>query len=127
MERSHTIFGRALLHLAEFARTEARRAIGLAGKALGPFRRVASRPLAMLRARWPFRRRILVALITGTKGKTTTTWMLAHILGQAGHIVGCASTDGIVIGGKTVRKGDSAGYGQAKCVLRDPAVTAAVL
>ena len=127
MERSHTKFGRALLHLAEVARTEARRAIGRASKALGRLRRVASRPLPTLRASWPFRRRILVALITGTKGKTTTTWMLAHILGHAGHIVGSASTDGIVIGGKRIRKGDSAGYAHAERVLKDTAITAAVL
>ncbi|MGE3529129.1 MAG: Mur ligase family protein [Methyloceanibacter sp.] len=113
MKTGHSIFGNALPRLAKIARTQARKALQGARKALGP----------ALRSR----RRILVALITGTKGKTTTTRMLAHILGQAGHVVGLTTTDGIVIGGKTVGKGDSTGYAHAARVLKDPSITAAVL
>ena len=53
--------------------------------------------------------------------------MLAHILGQAGHVVGYTTTDGIVIGDKPISKGDSSGYAHAARVLKDPSITAAVL
>ena len=108
MTRSLSIFGKSLPQLAKAARARARKAVQGARQALG-------------------RRRIPVALITGTKGKTTTTRMLAHILGEAGHAVGVTTTDGIVIGGKTVSKGDSTGYAHAARVLKDPSITAAVL
>jgi UDP-N-acetylmuramyl tripeptide synthase len=79
----------------------------------------------------PFRRawlrRIPTAFVTGTKGKTTTTRMLAHILAEAGHTVGVASTDGITIGAERVGEDDSAGYAGAARVLNDPSISAAVL
>ena len=73
------------------------------------------------------RRRIPTALITGTKGKTTTTRMLAHILSEAGYTVGSASTGGITIGRELVSEGDSSGYAGAARVLNDPSISAAVL
>ena len=79
----------------------------------------------------PFRRRKfrnrLIALITGTKGKTSTTNALAHILRVAGHNVGVATTDGIVIGSQLVKTDDSAGYTSTGRILNDPSVTAAVI
>jgi len=66
-------------------------------------------------------------MVTGTKGKTTTTRMLAHILEVAGHTVGHASTDGIIVGGRELSRDDSAGYDGARVVLNDRSVTAVVL
>ena len=71
--------------------------------------------------------RIPIAMITGTKGKTTTTRMLAHMLSAAGHRVGFTSTDGIVINGQFINRIDSAGYAGAHTVLADRSITAAVL
>ena len=71
--------------------------------------------------------RIPTAMITGTKGKTTTTGMLASILTFAGHAVGYATTEGVTIDGERVANGDLAGWDGAEIVLRDPTVTAAVL
>ena len=71
--------------------------------------------------------RILIASITGTNGKTTTTRMVAHILKTAGHMVGFTSTDGIYIDGRLTVKGDMTGPTSAQMVLRDPDVDIAVL
>jgi len=71
--------------------------------------------------------RIPTAMITGTKGKTTTTLMLSSILSAAGHTVGSATTEGVTIGGEEVLAGDHAESHGASIVLRDPTVTAAVL
>jgi len=83
--------------------------------------------LLLLPLRRTLRRRIPTTFITGTKGKTTTTRMLAHILGEAGYTVGFASTDGITIGSELVSEGDSSGYASAARVLSDPSISAAVL
>jgi len=85
------------------------------------------RPFLILPARRFLRRRIPVAMITGTKGKTTTTRMLAHILTEAGHVVGYTSTDGIIIGGELVTERDSSGYVGAARVMKNPSITVAVL
>jgi cyanophycin synthetase len=66
-------------------------------------------------------------MITGTKGKTTVTHMLSHILTNAGSIVGRATTDGVTIGGKPVKEFDAAGYRGHALVFKDQSVTAAVL
>jgi cyanophycin synthetase len=71
--------------------------------------------------------RIPTAMITGTKGKTTTTLMLRAILAAAGHCVGSVTTDGVSVAGEEIASGDFAGYTGASIVLRDPTVTAAVL
>lgn len=70
---------------------------------------------------------IPVAMITGTKGKTTTTRMLAHILSNAGHKVGYTSTDGIVVNGNYISRYDYADYNGARILLADRSITAAVL
>lgn len=71
--------------------------------------------------------RIPTAMITGTKGKSTTTFMLRRILECAGHTVGAVTTDGVTVGDEIVAVGDYAGTKGAAMVLRDPTVTAAVL
>lgn len=72
-------------------------------------------------------RRIPIAMVTGTKGKTTTTRMLAHILSEAGHIVGYTSTDGVVVNGEYLNRYDYADYNGARILLAQPSITAAVL
>ena len=72
-------------------------------------------------------RRIPVASITGTNGKTTTSRMLSHILKTAGHVVGMTSTDGVYIDGRLSVKGDMTGPASAHIVLRDPTVDMAVM
>lgn len=71
--------------------------------------------------------RIPTAMITGSKGKSTTTKMLGAMLACAGHTVGVVTTDGVTVGGEEVAIGDLAGYTGASIALRDPTVTAAVL
>ena len=72
-------------------------------------------------------RRVPVASITGTNGKTTTSRMLAHILKTAGHSVGMTSTDGVYIDGRLTVKGDMTGPASAHIVLRDPTIDMAVM
>lgn len=72
-------------------------------------------------------RRIPVAGITGTNGKTTTSRMLSHIMKGVGHTVGMTSTDGVYIDGHLSVKGDMTGPVAAGIVLRDPSVDMAVL
>ena len=99
-------------------------------KLLLPYLRVLRgiyRRYMLVPARRIFGRNIPTAMITGTKGKTTTTRMLAHILSKAGHRVGFASTDGVVINGNYINRGDYAYYNGAHIVLADHSITAAVL
>ena len=67
------------------------------------------------------------AYITGTNGKTTTTRMLMSIAAAAGISHGGTSSDGVVINGVEVERGDWTGPGAARRVLRDRAVDLAVL
>jgi cyanophycin synthetase len=72
-------------------------------------------------------RRIPVALITGTNGKTTTARMLARIARAAGLVPGNTSTDGMTVGDRLIEEGDWTGPGAARIVLRHPEVDLAVL
>ena len=72
-------------------------------------------------------RRIPIAIVTGTNGKTTTTRMVSHILQMAGVVPGMTSTDGVFVDGRLSVKGDMTGPVGASTVLRDPTVEAAVL
>ena len=72
-------------------------------------------------------RRIPIAAVTGTNGKTTTSRMLAHILKMSGRTVGLTSTDGVYIDGKLSVPGDMTGPVSAHMILRDPSVDAAVM
>ena len=64
--------------------------------------------------------------MTGTNGKTTTVRMIAHILKLMGRRVGMTTTDGIVIDGRMIKKGDMSGPKSAQMVLQNPTVDTAV-
>jgi cyanophycin synthetase len=70
--------------------------------------------------------RIPILAVTGTNGKTTTVRMIAHILKLMGRRVGMTSTDGIVVDGRLIRKGDMSGPKSAQMVLQNPTVDTAV-
>ncbi|MEA2609084.1 MAG: cyanophycin synthetase [Chloroflexota bacterium] len=70
--------------------------------------------------------RIPIISVTGTNGKTTTVRMVSHILKLMGRRVGMTSTDGIVIDGRLIRKGDMSGPRSAQMVLQNPTVDTAV-
>ena len=70
--------------------------------------------------------RIPIVAVTGTNGKTTTVRMIAHILKLMGRRVGMTSTDGIVIDGRMIKKGDMSGPKSAQMVLQNPNVDTAV-
>jgi cyanophycin synthetase len=70
--------------------------------------------------------RIPIIAVTGTNGKTTTVRMLTHILKLMGRRVGMTSTDGIVIDGRLIKKGDMSGPKSAQMVLQNPKVDTAV-
>jgi cyanophycin synthetase len=71
--------------------------------------------------------RIPVVAVTGVNGKTTTTRLIAHLLAQAGRVVGMACTDGIYIGGRRTEQNNCSGPRSARAVLLNPRVEAAVL
>ncbi len=72
-------------------------------------------------------KRVPIAAVTGTNGKTTTSRMLAHVLKMTGFTVGMTSTDGVYIDGKLTVPGDMTGPTSAQMILRDPSVDAAVM
>ncbi len=76
---------------------------------------------------WHTLKRIPVALVTGSNGKTTTVRLLATMLANDGFVTGHCCSDGVFIGGECVERGDWSGPAGARRVLRDPTVTAAVL
>jgi len=70
--------------------------------------------------------RIPIIAVTGTNGKTTTVRMISHILKLMGRRVGMTSTDGIVIDGRLMKRGDMSGPKSAQMVLQNPTVDTAV-
>jgi cyanophycin synthetase len=70
--------------------------------------------------------RIPIVAVTGTNGKTTTVRMISHILKLMGRRVGMTTTDGIVIDGRLIKKGDMSGPRSAQMVLQNPSVDTAV-
>jgi cyanophycin synthetase len=70
--------------------------------------------------------RIPIIAVTGTNGKTTTVRMISHILKLKGRRVGMTSTDGIVVDGRLMKKGDMSGPKSAQMVLQNPTVDTAV-
>jgi cyanophycin synthetase len=84
-------------------------------------------PLADEIAWRPKRRRIPIALVTGTNGKTTTVRILAHLLRQQINGVGFCSTDYVQIGEEVLQRDDYSGPTGARLVLRHANTEAAVL
>jgi len=70
--------------------------------------------------------RIPVVAVTGSRGKTTTCRLVAHIGGCAGRHVGWSSADGIHVDGVLVETGDYSGPGGAGRLLARPEVDLAV-
>ncbi|MFN2483882.1 MAG: cyanophycin synthetase [Candidatus Limnocylindria bacterium] len=70
--------------------------------------------------------RIPIVAITGSNGKTTTARMVAHVMKGLGRKVGLTSTDGVLIDGRMIRRGDASGPRSASVVLQNPAVEFAV-
>ena len=70
--------------------------------------------------------RIPVIAVTGTNGKTTTTRLTAHLLGQD-RTVGMCCTEGIYLGERRIMTGDCSGPKSAKILLNHAAVDAAVV
>ncbi|MBV2193792.1 MAG: cyanophycin synthetase [Azonexus sp.] len=71
--------------------------------------------------------RIPLVAVAGTNGKTTTTRLIAHLLGQQQLRVGMTTTDGIYIDGQRIDSDDCSGPKSARNVLLHPDVDAAVL
>jgi cyanophycin synthetase len=71
--------------------------------------------------------RIPLAVVTGTSGKTTTCRMVAAMLEASGKVTGLAGSDGVTVGGRVLRRGDSSGATPAQMPLFDPTTEAAVL
>lgn len=70
--------------------------------------------------------RIPIVGVTGTNGKTTSVRMIAYILKLMGRRVGLTSTDGIVVDGRMIKRGDMSGPKSARMILQNPTVDTAV-
>ena len=70
--------------------------------------------------------RIPVVAVAGTNGKTTTTRLIAHLLGVSGQCVGMTNSDGVYVGNHCIDTGDCSGPRSARHVLLHPYVDAAV-
>jgi cyanophycin synthetase len=72
------------------------------------------------------RRRLPLVAITGTNGKTSVTLMVARILSDAGHVVGASCSEGVLAGGRWLKRGDEAGAWGVWTASRAPGVEALV-
>lgn len=70
--------------------------------------------------------RIPIVAVAGTNGKTTTTRLVAHLLGVNGQCVGMTNSDGVYVGSQCIDTGDCSGPRSARHVLLHPYVDAAV-
>jgi cyanophycin synthetase len=70
---------------------------------------------------------IPIIAITGTNGKTTVTRLTAHALRQTGLNIGTTTTDGILLNGEIIERGDTTGPASARKILENPSVNIAVL
>jgi UDP-N-acetylmuramyl tripeptide synthase len=76
---------------------------------------------------WSARRRVPVALVSGSNGKTTTVRLIAALLRASGRRVGWSCTDGLFVEGERIEAGDYSGPVGARTVLRRHDIDAAVL
>ncbi|ROT46511.1 cyanophycin synthetase [Pusillimonas sp. NJUB218] len=65
--------------------------------------------------------------ITGSRGKTTVSRILTHLLRLQGYYVGLACSDGLVFDRRLVSADDCDGWDCARRILLNPAVQAAVV
>jgi cyanophycin synthetase len=70
--------------------------------------------------------RILVAAVTGVHGRTPTARLLAHLLRQAGHVVGLTCADGVYLGDRCLDHRDGRGWRGVRLMQPNPQVEAAV-
>lgn len=91
----------------------------------GKPRNVAKNVLDMLFPPWT-NHEIPIVAVTGTNGKTTTTRLIAHILGLNGSVVGMTSTDAVIIDNIPIISGDYSGPEGARKVMMDATVDLAV-
>src|SRR3984893_2531306 len=71
--------------------------------------------------------RVPIVAVTGTAGRTSTSQLIAHILGSTGRTVGLATSDGTYLGGTHLLPGHMNGSDSARTILRNPAIDTAVL
>ncbi|MBI5547525.1 MAG: cyanophycin synthetase [Deltaproteobacteria bacterium] len=71
--------------------------------------------------------RIPIACVTGTRGKTTVSRLLAHLLRSTGRCVGLACSDGAWVGMRALSQVDCTGPETARDLLVNPLVEAVVL
>ncbi|HET7168772.1 MAG TPA: Mur ligase family protein [Candidatus Limnocylindrales bacterium] len=72
-------------------------------------------------------RRVPVASISGTNGKSTVTRLMSHILLRAGRHVGTTTSDGVLVDERMIDPGDWTGPGGAQQILRRSDIDVAVL
>ena len=89
--------------------------------------RAITRPFRQVLFGRVWKRNILVAKITGSYGKTTTSRMLAGILKASGHMVGLWCSDGVLVDGHQMPGTGRSCYYGARRVFRHKNITAAVL
>jgi len=89
--------------------------------------RAITRPIRWLVFGRIWKRHVLVAKITGSYGKTTTSRMLAAILKASGHTVGLWCSDGVLVDGQQMSGTGRSSYYGARRVFRHRNITAAVL
>ncbi len=71
--------------------------------------------------------KIPIVAITGTNGKTTVTRLTTHTLLKTGLNIGTTTTDGILLNGEIIERGDTTGPASARKILENPAVDIAIL
>jgi cyanophycin synthetase len=71
--------------------------------------------------------RVPLVAVSGTRGKTLVTAMLAAMLRAAGRNVGCASSRGLQVGNRVLLADDAANAANARRLLLNPFVDAIVL